>query len=392
MNFRHFIFLVSFHFISFVAMSQTAADFVGIFVSSQTGIQLSINQQNGSFKGEFTAQNQRYGCEATFAKGGLSGVYFDTGRKIGFTLVKSSGEYMLTTEGVNIPMKRTTASSQATAQSSAPTASAPSSSAAKSNGQRLSDAFLGYAFNAPSGWQMQQNNGGYAFGRGDQQVAITVSPHNYNSLADLKKDTQGVQDANSNTYLNARVDPYSDSGAWVFFNGTIQGKPFTIATISLISPHGGGINISCVAPASLYNDALTNTLRSIANTVAFSKPQTSALAEQWKAKLKGKELLYLNTANGMSDKFSIHLCSTGQFTKKEDTSYSSQTFSDNFNYSGRSGDQGRWDVTPQGTTPVLVLRANDGKVFQYQITLRQASNELGLNGRRYFVRASEICR
>ena len=391
MNFRLFIFLVSFHFISFVAMSQTAADFVGIFVSSQTGIQLSINQQNGSFKGEFTAQNQRYGCEATFVKGGLSGVYFDTGRKIGFTLVKSSGEYILTTEGVNIPMKRTAASSQATAQSSAPTASAPSSSAAKSNGQRLSDAFLGYAFNAPSGWQMQQNNGGYAFGRGDQQVAITVSPHNYNSLADLKKDTQGVQDANSNTYLNARVAPYSDLGAWIFFNGTIQGKPFTIATISLISPHGGGINISCVAPASLYNDALTNTLRSIANTVAFSKPQTSALAEQWKAKLKGKELLYLNTANGMSDKFSIHLCSTGQFTKKEDTSYSSQTFSDNFNYAGRSGDQGRWDVTTQGATPVLVLRANDGKVFQYQITLRQASNELGLNGRRYFVRASQNC-
>ena len=191
--------LLTFLLSSFVAMSQTATDFSGIFVSSQTGIQLSINQQNGTFKGEFTTQNQRYGCEATFLKGGLSGVYFDTGRKIGFTLVKNSGEYILTTEGVNIPMERTAAPSQASAQSSAPTASAPSSSAAKSNGQRLSDAFLGYAFNAPSGWQMQQNNGGYAFGRGDQQVAITVSPHNYNSLADLKKDTQGVQDANSNT-------------------------------------------------------------------------------------------------------------------------------------------------------------------------------------------------
>ena len=372
-------------------MSQTAADFVGVFSSSQTGIQLTIAQQNGTFKGEFTVQNQHYSCEAAFVQGGLSGVYLDSGRKIGFTLAKPSGEYVLTTEGVNIPMKRTASATQTPSNSSQPSAAAPSSSSAKSGGQRINDAFLGYSFNAPSGWQMQQNNGGYAFGRGDQQVALTVSPHNYNSLADLKNDTQGVQDANSNTYLNARVDPYSATGAWVFFNGTIQGKPYTIATISLISPHGGGINISCVAPASLYNDALTNTLRSIANTVTFSKPQTSALAEQWKAKLKGKELLYLKTANGMSDKFSIDLCSNGQFVKKENSSYLSQTYSDNFSYAGRSGDQGRWDVITQGATPVLVLRANDGKVFQYQITLRQASNELGLNGMRYFVRASQNC-
>lgn len=94
----------------------------------------------------------------------------------------------------------------------------------------------------------------------------------------------------------------------------------------------------------------------------------------------------------MSDKFSIDLCSNGQFVKKDNTSYLSQTYSDNFTYAGRSGDEGRWDIMTQGATPVLVLRANDGKVFQYPITLRQASNELGLNGMRYFVRASEICR
>lgn len=389
MNFRLFTSLFLFHLLSFIAMSQTAADFVGVFASSQTGIQLTIAQQNGTFKGEFTVQNQRYGCEATFVKGGLSGVYFDTGRKIGFTLVKNSGEYILTTEGVNIPMQRTSAASKTTQPSSA---SAAPTSGTKSSGQRVSNAFLGFSFNAPSGWQMQENNGGYAFGRGDQQVAITVSPHNYSSISELKNDTQNVQDANSNTYLNARVDPYSETGAWVFFNGTIKGQPFTIATISLISPNGGGINISSLSPASMYNDALANTLRSIANTVTFSKPQTSALAEQWKAKLKGKQLLYLKTANGMSDKFSIDLCSNGQFVKKDNTSYLSQTYSDNFTYAGRSGDEGRWDIMTQGATPVLVLRANDGKVFQYPITLRQASNELGLNGMRYFVRASEICR
>ncbi len=381
--------LVSF---SVPVISQTAADFTGTFASSETGIILAIDKKSSKFEGEFTVQNQRFSCEATFSQGGLSGVYNDNGRKIAFTLVKFLGEYYLTTEGVNIPMKR-----NATAPKNAQpaTSQARNSSAVPStptaNGQRLSNAFLGYAFNAPNEWQMKEENGSFAFGRGDQQVIITVAPHNYNDLSSLRNDTKNVQDPNSNTYLNVRFDPYSETGAWVIFNGTIKGQPYIIATIALISPYGGGINIAVISPTSLYNESLSNTVRAMANTVSFTKPQTSALALQWKNRLKGKELLYLATGNGLSDKFSIDLCGNGQFAKKENSSYLSQTYTDNFTYAGRSGNEGRWDIMTRGNTPILVLRANDGQVFQYEISPRQASNELGMNGKRYFVRQSQFC-
>lgn len=383
-----FLFLLS---LSMSGMAQTETDFVGIFTSNETGIVLTIDKKNSRFEGVFTAQNQRFSCEATFLKGGLSGIYNDTGRKIGFTLTKLSGEYYLTTEGIKIPMKRTSGASNAVAPSKQSSSVTSSGTAQRSTGQRLNDAFIGFAFNAPAGWQMKEENGGFVFGQQGQEIAITVTPHNYNDLNAIKNDSKNVQDPSSNTYLNARFEPYSNTSAWVIFNGTIKGQPYTIATISLISPHGGGVNVSSLSPASSYNDALTNTLRAIANTIVFSKPQTSALAEQWKGRLKGKELLYLNTANGLSDKFSIDLCPTGQFSKKNDTNYSSQTFSDGFTYAGRSGNDGRWEVVIRNNVPVLLLKANDGQVSYYEISVRQAGNEIGLNGKRYFVRQSQRC-
>ncbi|MEZ4904405.1 MAG: hypothetical protein R2822_22990 [Spirosomataceae bacterium] len=261
----------------------------------------------------------------------------------------------------------------------------------QSNRSKYTDPFGGYAFNGPAGWQAQQQNGGYGFSKTGQKTIITVSSHNYNSMNAVQNDAKDVQDAQSNTRLQAQFEAYSNTGAWVIFRGTLQNQPYTLASIVLLSPHGGGVNITAVAPTNEYNTSLTEVLRAISNTMVFTKPQTSPLAEQWKNKLKGKELLYLNTSNGLSDKFSIHLCSNGQFSKKDDSSYSSSNFSSYFNYAGRSGEQGRWEIMARNNAPVLVLKANDGQVFQYNITLRQASNELGLNGKRYFVRTSQQC-
>ncbi|MFN8345844.1 MAG: hypothetical protein U0X91_12605 [Spirosomataceae bacterium] len=371
------------------ATAQSESDFAGIFTSNETGIVLSIGKKTNRFEGEFTVQNQRFLCEAVFQQGGLSGTYNDNGTKIGFTLTKMAGQYFLTTEGVNIPMKRT---SNTSITAAAPAKQNPlPTTAPGSTGPRLSNILIGFSFNAPAGWQTKEENGNFAFSQPGKEVAITVTPHNYNDLNALKNDTKNVQDPASNTYLNARVEPYSNTGAWVIFNGTIKGQAYTIATIALISPNGGGVNITSLSPASLYNEILTNTLRTIANTVAFSKPQTSPLTEQWKNRLKSKELLYLNTSNGLSDKFSIDLCSNGQFFRKDDSSYSSQTFTDGFTYAGRSGNEGRWEIAARGNVPVLLLKANDGQVSQYEISVRQAGNEIGLNGRRYFVRQSQRC-
>lgn len=369
--------------------------YVGVFMNAETGLSVTVAKNGNNYTGKLEAPNQSYAFSGTKLLGVLVGNYEYNGAATTFTLAKIGNNYFVTSDGISIEVKRQSLKPSPTQplrqQQNTANTTTNTSSLTKATGGKYTDPFGGYFFNGPAGWQAQQQNGGYGFSKSGQKTILTISPHNYNSMSAVQNDAKDVQEPQSNTYLTAQFEPYSDTGAWVLFRGKIQNQPYIIASIALLSPHGGGVNITAVAPTNEYNTALTEVLRTISNTVVFSKPQTSPLSNQWKAKLGGKELLYLNTSNGLSDKLSIQLCTNGQFSKKDDSSYSSQNFSSDFNYAGRAGGEGRWEIIARNNAPVLVLKANDGQVFQYEITLRQASNELGLNGKRYFVRQSQQC-
>jgi hypothetical protein len=161
--------------------------------------------------------------------------------------------------------------------------------------------------------------------------------------------------------------------------------------ISMLSPNGGGINIAATGAANFYNATYTSSLKSVANSVQFSKPQVSGIAEQWKQKVKGKKLEYFKTDNGLADHFTIHVCSNGTFVYKNDSSYISNNASSNFSYVNAGGDEGKWQVIAKGTQPTLVLKFNDGRVWEYPLANGQAGNEILLNGKRYFVQAGTVC-
>lgn len=387
------LFLLCFIMISSSLFAQNDADFTGVFESAQTGIVLSMSQKNGRFEGVFTVQNQRFTCVAVRVDGGIGGTYRDGNRNVEFSLLRLLGEYFVHTEGVNIPMKRVSqvTSPSAGSSSTATTTNVPPPSG-KSTGTQLRDANVGYAFNAPAGWQVKQENGNYGFTRAGEDVVLAVVPHGYNSVQTIMASHQDASDPKNDTYLKASKQTYGNQGAWLVWDGTTNGQAVTIQTIALVSPYGGGASVLLIAPKNVYRAEHRTILQSIANSVTFTKPQVSPLAEQWKSRIAGRQLLYFYTASGFSEKQSYDFCSDGTFAMNVDNSASSSDFGGSFSAATQGGNAGTWRVVTQGNQAVLMLMLRDGGTRQF--TLANTSNGVGmlLNGKKFLSQASSRCR
>ncbi|WP_028664781.1 hypothetical protein [Runella zeae] len=387
------LFLLCFTMISYSLFAQNDADFTGVFENTQTGIVLSMSQKNGRFEGLFTVQNQRFTCVAVHVDGGIGGTYRDGNRNVEFSLLRLLGEYFVHTEGVNIPMKRVSqvTSPSAGSSSTATTTNVPPPSG-KSTGTQLRDANVGYAFNAPAGWQVKQENGNYGFTRAGEDVVLAVVPHGYNSVQTIMASHQDANDPKNNTYLKASKQTYGSQGAWLGWDGTANGQAVSLQTIALVSPYGGGVSVLLIAPKNVYRAEHRTILQSIANSVTFTKPQVSPLAEQWKSRIAGRQLLYFYTASGFSEKQSYDFCSDGTFAMNVDNSASSSDFGGSFSAATQGGNAGTWRVVAQGNQAVLMLMLRDGGTRQF--TLANTSNGVGmlLNGKKFLSQASSRCR
>ena len=387
------LFLLCFTMISYSLFAQNDADFTGVFENTQTGIVLSMSQKNGRFEGLFTVQNQRFACVAVRVDGGIGGTYRDGNRNVEFSLLRLLGEYFVHTEGVNIPMKRVSqvTSPSAGSSSTATTTNVPPPSG-KSIGTQLRDANVGYAFNAPAGWQVKQENGNYGFTRAGEDVVLAVVPHGYNSVQTIMASHQDANDPKNNTYLKASKQTYGSQGAWLGWDGTANGQAVSLQTIALVSPYGGGVSVLLIAPKNVYRAEHRTILQSIANSVTFTKPQVSPLAEQWKSRIAGRQLLYFYTASGFSEKQSYDFCSDGTFAMNVDNSASSSDFGGSFSAATQGGNAGTWRVMAQGNQAVLMLMLRDGGTRQF--TLANTSNGVGmlLNGKKFLSQASSRCR
>ncbi len=382
-----------------VGFAQTPDPYVGTFKADQADIVLNITQRNNRYEGVFTVEGKRYDCVATRVVAGVSGTYSDNGNPIEFSLGKLLGEYFITTQGVNIPMKRTSVTPVfgGTAGAKPPTQTAPSSQppaqVARSSGKMYSSS-AGYSFNGPAGWNLQgQENGGYAFMRSGQQTVLSVSPHAYSTVDAIWNDAYDQNDAASNTFLKVRKERYGSNGVLASFDGTMQGTPVVLTTLTLLSPHGGGVTFTSIAPRGEHSDELPQTLKSMAVGAAFSKPQTSPAAEQWRSRLNGRQLLYLYTGNGYSEKKTFDLCSNGTFISGGDTSASSSGgFGGDFSAVTQGGGSGTWRVGAEGNQTVLVFSFRNGNTSRFTLAPAPNGTSVLLNGKKYFVQASPSCR
>ncbi len=257
-----------------------------------------------------------------------------------------------------------------------------------SAGQRLGDQAAGYSFTAPSGWKFNKGEGGFAMVDPAETVIVSVRAHSYNNFQAAIRDTnlEGFQIAGEPQDLKnggkaVRVTKKNVNGLGV------------VDFFVLFSPNGGGV-VVMVLSDSRDSVAAFNAGLNISNSVAFARTQQAGVpprqegnATGWQAAFAGKHLLYMYSGNGYFEEKHIYLCRDGSFLQKTGTGGYTPGNSDGGSFAGRGGHRGTWSVN--GST--LVLQFQDGDVGRYTITQRSARNEVGLNGRRYFVQSNAGC-
>ncbi|WP_428658095.1 hypothetical protein [Runella sp.] len=391
----HRLFLLSvLGFIHFWSFAQDP--YVGTFKAEQADIVLNITQRNNRYEGVFTVEGKRFDCVAVRAGAGVSGTYSDNGQSIEFSLGRSANDYFISTQGVNIPMKRTSVTAPFSNSASSPTtvmSSQTMPSVAKSSG-KMYTSVSGYSFNAPVGWNLQgQQDGGFAFMRAGQQTVLSVTPHAYTTIDAILNDIYDQNDAASNTYLKVRKERYGSNGVLASFEGTMKGTPVVLTTLTLLSPHGGGVTFTSIAPRAEHTNELSQTLKALAASTMFNKPQASPAAEQWRNRLNGKQLLYLYTGNGYSEKKTFDLCPNGVLISGGDTSASSSGgFGGDFSAVTQGGGSGTWQVNAEGNQMVLVFNFRNGSTSRFSLAAAPNGTSVLLNGKKYFVQASPSCR
>ena len=373
---------------------------VGTVTNKQAGLGLSVSPpQDGLYKGFFDYQGKRYPFTGFKLLGMLSGEYTFEGNAVAFSLAKIGDVFYVTSEGVSIDVERTSASptpAGAPAEASTSSSSAPPSGKEVSNqappasGTRVGDPSSGYSFQLPASWTQTQENGSFIIKKTGLNAQIGLAPHNYSSLEEIRRNAFDVQDAESNTFLRATVAAYGANSLFIRYDGRAQGQAIVIEMISMVSPHGGGVSVVGSGAQADYSSQITTAMKTIANSVQFQKPQVSALAQQWKQRVSGKQLLFLQTGNGSSDKITIDLCPAGRFEYYSNSSYMSGGFSQ-FSYAGQDTNSGTWKIITRGSQPVLQLFFDSGSLQEYQLSTRQAGNEIGLNGQRYFIQPASKC-
>jgi hypothetical protein len=160
------------------------------------------------------------------------------------------------------------------------------------------------------------------------------------------------------------------------FEGTANDKPVIVEIISTLSPYEGGVSFIAAGQPPNYTRKYTELLKVIANSVRFTKPNMSAAAQQWLSRLKGKQLIYLHTSGGGSEKIVINLAANGEYS-----------YSNNSSYAGKDGNSGTWKIQSRNSQTVLVLFGNDNSTREYILTPRSQNGEINLGNRRYFIKS-----
>lgn len=377
--------------------------FNGTFSNLEVGLTINLKENNGKFLGELQFQGTTFPITAQLQDpNNLVGTYPYFGTDVPVQITKNGENYALISEGITVHMtfsKTRAINNQSLTQKYSSeeikttnprnivnNSNVNRKTDKKASGKTFMDVSTGYQFNIPKDWISQKNqDGSYLIGHNTKPGFIIVIPHNYTSVQQIYQETiGGIQDEGIQLTPSKDLTLYGNNGLIGDFNGFIQGQAVKANAISLVSEHGGGLSILIAVRNDLYQTEYLTIVQSIANSVTFSKPKTSPIAQQWTTRLRGKKLQYLKTANGFSDKIIIDLCRSGQFGYNNNSSGMSGGTT-TLTYAGQNQGQGTWKIITRGQQPLLILRFNNGEVYEYNLTNRDSNGQINLNGRRYFV-------
>ena len=236
----------------------------------------------------------------------------------------------------------------------------------------------GFRTVVPAGYTVRQDANGTAATNAAGTTLIAIKGHTYRNFEAFAADANLARDGFT---LNGEPR-LLERGDGIYFRASKpnpQGGHLVADTFVTFLPQGGGAVV--VALSDLNSaDAGYYAAYDITAKIQFFQPQATASSSAWETALRGKHLLYLYTGNGYSERKDIYLLANGAFVQRVNMSSSSM----NGTGVAAGGTDGSWRVTPAGQ---LLLSFHDGRSASYTLSTRQASNEVGLNGKRFFVLA-----
>ena len=251
--------------------------------------------------------------------------------------------------------------------------------------ERLSSDGDGYSFAKVKGWTNSASGDGFAIVNPAKTIVIVVKGHTYKDFASFAADANLEGDG-----LELVGRPQDVKGGHIFRTVKRSAEGMAVIDTAVVFK-GTGSGVVVVSITDEANAATGfNTAVAIVNSISFFTPKVSALAERTRSLLAGKKLTYLYTGSGYSERKDIILCSNGMFYQSLDMGGFSPNDVDGPSFAATGGKRGRWSVSANGMKLVMVFET--AGTVEYALSARQASNEVGMNGQRWFVQAQNVCR
>ena len=250
--------------------------------------------------------------------------------------------------------------------------------------ERLGSEAEGYSFAVPKGFTGQASGEGFALVNASKTVLIAVKSHGYRDFNAFAADANLQRDG-----LELVGEPQAIKGGHTFRTTKRTDQGLIVMDTSVIfMPAGGGVAVVAVSDQTNAEASFKIGIE-LAQSVRFEQPKPSAADDRVRRMLAGKNLVYLFTGNGYSERKDILLCSSGRFYQSTDMGGFETIDVDGPSFAATGTNNGTWSITGGGTR--LVLRFAGGSVTAYTLIARQASNEIGMNGQRFFVKSQNKC-
>lgn len=249
---------------------------------------------------------------------------------------------------------------------------------------------LGVSFEIPQGWVGQEVNGVYLIGHNTIPGVMLITESVAQTMEQIKQEARAgiVDNQGTNLQISSGFESIGSKGIGAEFAGTAEFQPAKAYVVGLLNPYGQGMTIAYLTLKDMYTAEHKAAALAVAKSVQFRKAEYGPIVKEWKDKLNGVRLTYMNTysssgGSGFSSKKTIDLCSQGYFLSNGSSSYSMNVPGASAAGNDRSDGAGSWKVI-QNTAGQAVLQLNfhDGGIKEYVLTMD--GDKTMLNGTRYF--------
>lgn len=263
---------------------------------------------------------------------------------------------------------------------------------------------LGISFTIPDGWVGQEGEGAIILGSYSVPGMILMTTNDASDIEQLKMQArQPMQDQNgTNIMLSGDIEDLGNNAIGGNLSGTMQYQQVKGYAIGVVNPYGAGVTIMSAALPAQYSDELKKAAMAIKNSLKFKKREIGPIVAEWKAKVGGRRLTYMDSyyspsytdggvSGGYSSETIIELCNSGYFYHSAKSNITAGSNSSSAYSSSNDQGQGKWEITANATGgPVLKLNFHNGEVYTYDLTFKD--KYLHMNGYKYFRTALEYCK